>query len=83
MYGDAALVLYRRAAGKKCPMAAGGMPLIGVPVPSFPDGRGRLRWEVIAAQLFIGITSNSRTFSRGLFNFSGLLKMLTSTNQAF
>lgn len=56
--------------------------MVRVLVPGFPSGRGQLRWEVIAAQLFIRITSNSGTL-RELFNFSALLKKLTSTKQAF
>lgn len=62
-YRDATLVPYRRAAGKKSSVAAAGMPLIRVPVPVSPPVAGaHLRWEVIAPQLFIRITSNSRTF---------------------
>lgn len=42
-----------------------------------------LRWEVIAPQLFIRITSNSRTFWRGLFNFRRLLEVLTSPSMLY
>jgi len=39
-YRDATLVHYHRAAGEKSSVAAAGMPLIRVPVPVPPCGRG-------------------------------------------